>query len=141
MRARCLSTGPSRALPDLLGQVVRCDRTPLNGMWVDIDGTRRYKLCLFKMAKHPGHRDRQQDLPFRTHGGARKNAGRKRKAPRRRVAHVTRKTTCARYPVHVTVRVRSEVARLRNFELCKVLRLAFVRGCSRDGFRICQFSV
>lgn len=50
----------------------------------------------------------------------------------------------AGYPVLVTVRVRPEVTRLRRFELCKVLRRAFVYGCRRDvkgAFRICQFSI
>ena len=46
-----------------------------------------------------------------------------------------------RFPVHVTKRVLPEVGRLRRFELCKVLQRAFVRGCNRDGFRICQFSI
>jgi REP element-mobilizing transposase RayT len=45
------------------------------------------------------------------------------------------------WPVHVTVRMRRDAPRLRNFDLVKVLRRAFVRGCSRDGFRICQFSI
>jgi hypothetical protein len=33
------------------------------------------------------------------------------------------------------------VPRLRNFELCKVLRRAFVYGCKKSEFRICQFSI
>jgi REP element-mobilizing transposase RayT len=41
----------------------------------------------------------------------------------------------------VTVRIRKEVPRLRRFELCKFLRQAFVGGCRRRGFRICQFSI
>jgi REP element-mobilizing transposase RayT len=54
---------------------------------------------------------------------------------------VTRPSTAFRFPVHVTKRVLSGVGRLRNFELCKVLQRAFVQGCKRDGFRICQFSI
>lgn len=46
-----------------------------------------------------------------------------------------------RFPVHVTVRVRSDVTRLRRFELCSTLRRAFVYGCIKDQFRICQFSI
>ena len=89
----------------------------------------------------------QQELPLPkrkdrpTHGGKRPGAGRKRVAPRRRVAHRQRPVVKQRFPVHVTVRVRGDVARLRNFELCSVLRRAFARGCSRDDFRICQFSI
>ena len=43
--------------------------------------------------------------------------------------------------MHITVRMRRDVPRLRNFELCKVLRRAFVYGCSKHSFRICQFSI
>ena len=39
------------------------------------------------------------------------------------------------------MRVRSDVPRLRNFELCKILRRAFVYGCKKNAFRICQFSI
>ena len=85
---------------------------------------------------------RQQPLPFRPHGGARKGAGRKPADPRRsRVPHSARPVTKSRYPVHVTVRVRRDVTRLRRFELCKVLQRAFVHGCRAGEFRICQFSI
>jgi REP element-mobilizing transposase RayT len=49
--------------------------------------------------------------------------------------------TKARFPLHVTKRVRSDVTRLRRFELCAVLRRAFVLGCRSGSFRICQFSI
>jgi putative transposase len=37
--------------------------------------------------------------------------------------------------------MRRDVPRLRKFELCKVLRRAFVYGCRKGEFRICQFSI
>jgi len=84
----------------------------------------------------------QQELPLKgRHGGARKGAGRKPGKGRARVPHVRRPTVKPSWPVHVTVRMRRDVPRLRNFELAKVLRRAFVNGCRRDGFRICQFSI
>jgi REP element-mobilizing transposase RayT len=43
--------------------------------------------------------------------------------------------------MHVTVRIRRGLPRLRNFELGEVLHRAFVLGCNKTGFRICQFSV
>ncbi len=43
--------------------------------------------------------------------------------------------------MHVTVRMRKDVPRLRKYELCKVLRRAFVYGCKKGEFRICQFSI
>jgi REP element-mobilizing transposase RayT len=45
------------------------------------------------------------------------------------------------HPVHVSVRLVDGLPRLRNFELCKVLKRAFLRGCLRKRFRICQFSI
>jgi REP element-mobilizing transposase RayT len=87
-------------------------------------------------------RTRQQQLQFRTHGGARDGAGRKPTHPGRpRLRHAQRPVTNARFPVLVTMRVRREVTRLRRFELCKVLRRAFVHGCRKAAFRICQFSI
>lgn len=84
----------------------------------------------------------QQGFEFRTHGGARKGAGRKRTLPgRKRVSHRPREVTKARFPVHVTVRMRPGLARLRNFALCAVLRRAFVYGCNKGAFRICHFSI
>jgi REP element-mobilizing transposase RayT len=84
----------------------------------------------------------QQTFEFRTHGGARVGAGRKRSLPGKpRVPHRARPITKARFPVHVTLRMLRGVPRLRNFELCVVLRRAFVYGCKKHEFRICQFSI
>ncbi len=84
----------------------------------------------------------QQELAFPLrHGGARDGAGRKRKPGRGRVAHEARPIVNEDWPVHVTVRMKRDVPRLRNFTLAKVLRRAFVTGCQKDGFRICQFSI
>jgi REP-associated tyrosine transposase len=92
----------------------------------------------------------QLAMQFRTHGGRRDGAGRKPNEPGRpRLRHAERPATQERFPVHITKRVRADVPRLRKFELCKVLRRAFVHGCTKrvqvDGievvFRICQFSI
>jgi REP element-mobilizing transposase RayT len=37
--------------------------------------------------------------------------------------------------------MRKDVPRLRRFELCKFLARAFVYGCKKGEFRICQFSI
>lgn len=92
---------------------------------------------------------RQQIIDFERkdpRGGPRKTAGRKPTVPGKpKLRHDKRPATEARFPVHVTIRVRNDVTRLRRFELCKVLRRAFVHGCRRDldgnAFRICQFSI
>ena len=39
------------------------------------------------------------------------------------------------------MRMKADVPKLRRFELCKVLRRAFVYGCKKGEFRICQFSI
>ncbi len=90
-----------------------------------------------RRASHP-----QQAIAFPArHGGPREGAGRKRKPGRRRVEHATRPIVKQDWPVHVTVRLKRDVPRLRNFTLAKVLRRAFVTGCNKEGFRICQFSI
>ena len=84
---------------------------------------------------------RQHELQFRTHGGSREGSGKSTHPGRPRLRHDKRLSLAARFPVHVTKRVRSDVTRLRRFELCRVLRTAFVHGCRRSEFRICQFSI
>lgn len=41
----------------------------------------------------------------------------------------------------ITLRVREDVWNLRTKRSYKVIRRAFVAGCSRDGFRVTQFSI
>jgi REP element-mobilizing transposase RayT len=54
---------------------------------------------------------------------------------------VARKALASRFPVHVTVRLADGLPRLRGFDVARVLRHAFVYGCKKGAFRICQFSV
>jgi len=88
----------------------------------------------------------QQEL-FPKRGGKRKRAGRKPNVPGKpRLRHAARPVVKARFPMHVTKRIKPGVTRLRRFELCKVLQRAFVYGCMNtlEGeleFRICQFSI
>ena len=85
---------------------------------------------------------RQQQMKFRTHGGKRDGAGRKPNVPGKPLQrHEARPDADVRFPILVTVRMRADVPRLRKFELCKVLRRAFVHGCKVGEFRICQFSI
>jgi REP-associated tyrosine transposase len=82
------------------------------------------------------------ELRFPTRGGKRAGAGRKPNEPGKpRLRHGARPALQEQFPVHITKRMRADVPRLRKFELCKVLRRAFVHGCSKRGFRICQFSI
>jgi REP element-mobilizing transposase RayT len=86
-------------------------------------------------------KSRQVEMKYPTWGGRRPGAGRKRVAPRPRVPHRARPALASRFPVHVTVRLVAGLPRLRGPGPAKVLKAAFVRGCSKGVFRICQFSV
>jgi REP-associated tyrosine transposase len=79
----------------------------------------------------------QQSLPF--HGGVRDGAGRPRN--KNRVSHATRPVVKSRFPMHATMRLRRDVAQLRNFDLVPILKRAFVACLDKDGFRIVQFSI
>ena len=83
---------------------------------------------------------RQLEIRFRSWGGRREGAGRKR-SKKSRVAHRQRQALASRYPVLVTMKVRREVNRLRTKQRVRVIRQAFVQACSGDGFRIVDWSV
>jgi len=74
-------------------------------------------------------------------GGKRKNAGRKRVADRPQVPHRTRARLDGRTPVHVTLRVLPDVARLRRRDQYRIVRQALARTAHKADFRICHFSV
>ncbi len=87
-----------------------------------------------------------QLLPFRSgRGGARKGAGRKPKiAGRPGVDHRERAPLAKRFPVHVTIKLRSGLPRLRSKREYTVLRAAFAAGCARNlagTFRLCHYVV
>src|SRR5512140_564153 len=83
---------------------------------------------------------KQQRLPLKAWGGARKGAGRKRRSALRNVPHRARKRF-RRAAIHVTVRLRHEVWNLRTHRCFRALRRAFAGGCARFGFRLVHFSV
>ena len=85
-------------------------------------------------------KEAQQELPLPRWGGARKGAGRKRKAPRPQVPHRSRRRF-RKGALHVTVRIRQEVWNLRSHRCFRALRRAFAKGCERFGFRLVHFSV
>jgi putative transposase len=89
----------------------------------------------------PLKRPVQQALRFATRGGARKGAGRKPNGERAGVKHRVRPVLKARFPVHVTLRVEQRVWNLRSRRCFGALQRAFLGGCARVGFRICEFSV
>ena len=86
-------------------------------------------------------RIQQQQLPFRSRGGARPGAGRKPVGARAGVPHRARSPLASRFPVHVTVRVKEGLPPLRSKGVYAALRAAFCAGCDRFGFRLTQYSV
>jgi len=78
---------------------------------------------------------------FAGRGGRRPGAGRKPKGDKAGVSHKRRVPLAARFPVHVTVRLRAGLPALRKKRTAKHLRDCFYEGCDRFGFRLIQFSV
>jgi putative transposase len=83
----------------------------------------------------------QAELPFRSWGGPRPGSGRKPKGPRAGVPHGPRAPLAARYPVHVTARLRAGLPSLRRKASYRVLLRAFESSAERNGFRLTQYSV
>ncbi|HUS64115.1 MAG TPA: transposase [Kofleriaceae bacterium] len=84
---------------------------------------------------------RRPDRNGQWRGGRREGAGRKPKGRKAGVPHRRREVLKLRTPLHVTVRCGEGVRRLRRWKVAQVLGRAFRGGCSRDGFRICHFSL
>ncbi|MFN0008945.1 MAG: transposase [Planctomycetota bacterium] len=84
---------------------------------------------------------RQHELTFRTWGGARDGAGRKRSSARSRVPHVERSHHNARVPLHVTLRLNERLPSLRGHLVRSRVLRAFGDGRERFGLRLNQFSL
>jgi REP-associated tyrosine transposase len=83
---------------------------------------------------------RQQELKFRTRGGRRPRAGRKRGPGRGHVAHRARPEHKKAHPVHVTLRAGSRLPSLRKQLVFQDVRRAIGRT-ARSWFRVVHFSV
>ncbi len=81
---------------------------------------------------------RQLSLPLRSRRGRPRKPG----AP---VYHVRRPRVPGKYPLHVTLRLRPEVARavgsLRKRNYLRVFRQSLREGCERERFRVVHYSV
>jgi REP element-mobilizing transposase RayT len=82
----------------------------------------------------------QQDLAYRGWGGKRKGAGRKA-GPKPNVRHRARPELKAKTPVHVTLRLRPEIVRLRRRDQYRAVRQALALTAHGDHCRICHYSV
>ncbi len=86
---------------------------------------------------------RQTELTFRTHGGARRGAGRKPKnGVKAGVPHARRAELASRHPLHITLRPRAGVWNLRSRRAFQVIGRALLGlARSRPDFRVVHFSV
>ncbi len=105
----------------------------------DLTNASPNKYCSIKM--------RQTRMEFRTWGGRRVNAGRKRRHPHARpnVPHRARAGHKASHPVHVTLRARAGLPPFRENGIFAEMRKA-LRGANRspavgERFRVVHFSI
>ena len=83
----------------------------------------------------------QTAFAFRTWGGKRKGAGRKRRGKRPCVPHTTRPSVSRHHPHHVTLRIVDGLPTLRQEALVKTLRRALAAGKERFGLRVVHYSI
>jgi putative transposase len=91
-----------------------------------------------------GAKPRQLELQLRGRGwgGPRKGAGRKPKnGVSAGVKHAPRAPLAARYPAHVTMKLRTGLPKLRRKAEHAALRSAFAKGKDRFGFRLVHYVV
>ncbi|MBM3976682.1 MAG: hypothetical protein FJ299_06795 [Planctomycetes bacterium] len=83
------------------------------------------------------------ELPFEGHnwGGRRAGAGRKPSGSRALHTHLARPERCARFPLHITTRVRSGLPSLRQRRTLALLVAILRDGSDRFGFRLIEYSV
>jgi REP element-mobilizing transposase RayT len=88
-------------------------------------------------------RARQLDLDLHEEprwGGRRAGAGRK-PGPNPRDPHRARAPLAARFPCHVTLKVRTGLPSLRSGRLVRELERSFAEACERGRFRVAHYSI
>jgi REP element-mobilizing transposase RayT len=98
------------------------------------------KKSTLRRRLRPLKKMRQIELRFRTWGGRRKNAGRKRCGPKM-VSHRTRPDFHRRFPLHVTLRMRRDVKGMRTQQCFKAIEKAFWAGGNKFGLSLVHFAV
>jgi len=91
--------------------------------------------------KKPRKHHVQQDFTFRTWGGKRRGAGRPAQGKRASEKHKERPAIDDRHPLHVTVRVGTEVGSLRRASAYHAVRMALATVLSHTDFRIVHISL
>jgi REP-associated tyrosine transposase len=83
----------------------------------------------------------QLGFSYRTHGGARRGAGRKPMGKRAGVRHSPRERCNRHQPVHCGMSLAEDISNLRHPELFPIVRGAIFSGAEKPGFRMVHFSV
>jgi REP element-mobilizing transposase RayT len=94
-----------------------------------------------KVARFSKQLQGELDLRAKTHGGQREGAGRKKKAGKHDPAHRARPKLRRDRPVHVVMRVRKGVPRLRKGRAYRAIRRALAKCLGMDSFRVCHVSI
>lgn len=81
------------------------------------------------------------DLRARTWGGKREGAGRKRKPGQKAPPHRARPELRPYHPVHVVMRVKKGVPRLRTGRAYQAVRRVLVKCLGNEAFRVCHVSI
>lgn len=81
------------------------------------------------------------DLRSRTWGGKREGAGRKPVPDRRDPMHRRRPDHKERFPIHVVLRTRAEIGRLRRGPMLRAARRALHKISGRVAFRVVHISI
>ena len=89
------------------------------------------------MKRRPGQLS--LDLPFR--GGKRRGAGRKPAGAKAGMPHKPRPALAARFPVHVTLRVKEQVWNLRSRRSFRRIAAAFRGVRNRRAFRLAEYAI
>ena len=90
---------------------------------------------------------RSEQGTFGKYWGERKKGAGRKKDPRSGVPHLEREAVASRFPVHVTMKVRRGLPKLRRKACYRVIAGAFAKGCERAGrlengcFRLVEYSV
>ncbi len=93
------------------------------------------------MAKRWQRVQGELDLAVRTWGGKREGAGRKKKPGKRAPVHRTRAELRPYHPIHVVMRVKKGVKRLRQGRAYRAIRRSLVKCLGNDAFRVCHVSI
>ena len=93
-----------------------------------------------KKARHSkgDHLSPQRTFPFTRREGHRVGRPREKGSG---VPHLTRAPLKSSFPVHVVLKIRRGLPKLRRQRPYDVLRKAFRAGCDKDGFRLNHYSV